>query len=165
MKLIHQLRQLFTNSLPPVPKLTLPPPTPSTIQDTFAQEITSALQNHYPSLLIQTSYNHLHINSLNLEINCLVGERNQHPHAVIFGLEVRIFNEHYFPGGIVDCLAGIGEDDATAIAKGAVNHVDGVLLTIIQALSASHAAELDFEDSQTGKKWHPILGLLQVQGA
>lgn len=100
-----------------------------------------------------------------LTLTCLVGDRQQHPQAVVYGLEVRAYQAAYFPNGLVDCLAGIGTDDADAFTKAAHNYVTGILWTIIEALSAAHSPALDFYGRAGRLKWHPLVGSLQVQGA
>lgn len=165
MKLLRQVRALFTKHLVPNAATVAGKDSSFTTEDTFAQEISLALQAEHPDLLIEVAHNRLSINQLSLVIDCLVGEQNRHPNAVVIGLEVRAFHERFFPAGIIDCLAGIGADEATAIAKGAQNYVTGVLLALISALSTRHTPELDFRDSSAHLLWHPVVGILQVQGA
>jgi hypothetical protein len=164
MSLLHRISQLFQK--PQVVASLIPAVSQAAElnQDyLFSEQIAKAIYTHLPELAVTLSGNQLAINSLTL--TCLVGERRQHPNAVVYGLEVRAYQAAYFPAGLIDCLAGIGADDAAAFASGARNYVEGILLTIIEALSAAHSPALDFYSRPGLRKWHPLVGLLQVQGA
>jgi len=162
MSLLRRLRQLVqkpqaeaaTPATPQVPDLN-----PDVL---FREQVAQAIQTHLPELAVTRTGPQLAIGSLTL--TCLVGERRQHPQAIVFGLEVRAYQATYFPGGLVDCLAGIGADDADALASGAHNYVTGVLQPIVEALDAAHSPALDFYGRAGLLKWHPLAGPLHVQG-
>jgi hypothetical protein len=166
MSLLHRIRQLFQ----PVPPALGAAPRPAASQAAepgpdclFSAQVAQAVQTHLPELRCTLSGNQLSISSLTL--TCLAGERRQHPQAVVYGLEVRAYQAAYFPDGLVDCLAGIGADDASAFTNAAHSYVTGVLWPIIEALSAAHSPALDFHSRAGRLKWHPLVGPLQVQGA
>jgi hypothetical protein len=165
MSLLHRLRRLFQPS-PSVAVASVP--VASQVAEPnrdylFSAQLAAAIQTHLPQLSFALSGNQLTSSSLTL--TCLVGDRQQHPQAVVYGLEVRAYQAAYFPKGLVDYLAGIGADDATAFTNAAHNYATGILLTIMEALSAAHSPALDFYGRAGLRKWHPLVGLLQVQGA
>ena len=166
MSLLHRIRQLFQS--PPQALVAAPRSAASQAVEPgpdclFSAQIAQAIQAHLPGLGFTLSGNQLSSSSLTL--TCLVGDRRQHPQAVVYGLEVRAYQAAYFPDGLVDCLAGIGADDADAFRTAASSYVTGVLQPIVEALSAGHAPALDFSGRASRLKWHPLVGPLQVQGA
>lgn len=117
MSLLHRLRQL----LQPAPAI-VSAPLPKASQavelepdDLFSAQVAQAIRFHLPEQSFTLIGNQLTINGLTL--TCLVGDRQQHPQAVVYGLEVRAYQAAYFPNGLVDCLAGIGTDDADALPR------------------------------------------------
>jgi hypothetical protein len=165
MSLLHRLRWLFQPSPSgPVASVPVAAQVAEPNRDClFSAQLATAIQTHLPKLSFTLSGNQLTISSLTL--SCLVGDRQQHPQAVVYGLEVRAYQAAYFPEGLIDCLAGIGADDATAFTNAAHNYVTGILLTIMDMVSAAHSPALDFYGRAGLLKWHPLVGLLQVQGA
>jgi len=165
MSVLRRIRQLFQQppAVAPIPALVAPQVAEPHQDCLFGARLATAIQAHLPELHFTLSGNLLTINSLTL--TCLVGDRQQHPQAVVYGLEVWAYQAAYFPSGLVDCLAGIGTDDADAFTNAANSYVTGVLRTIIQALSAAYSPALDCYIRANHLKWHPLASELQVQGA
>lgn len=90
-------------------------------------------------------------------------ERTEHPDTVVYGLRLQLTHQRFFPIGVVDCLAGIGNTDAEAIESGARNYVGSVFSVVVEALLGGYEPLLDFrtQDSALG---HTMLGPLHVQG-
>jgi hypothetical protein len=91
--------------------------------------------------------------------------QTRHPTAFTCTLAVRVVHSTYFPQGLDEYLAGIGHDEVEALTNGAQIYVAGVFATILDSLAGQHEPALDLVSATGQPLWHPLLGLLQVQGA
>ncbi len=163
MRILHRLRQLFSpnrNFLTPLANHELKGTSDKHI---FCENLLTEIKLRLPELQTQVINEKIIIQPTNVILECKLFERTEHPNAVVHSLGIQAFNAN-FPEGITERFAGIGANGREAFANGAHNYVTGVLVTIIDALSAQHSSVLNFSSPTEGKKWHPVMGELQVQG-
>ncbi|MCW3070777.1 MAG: hypothetical protein JWO44_667 [Bacteroidetes bacterium] len=93
-------------------------------------------------------------------------------HRVFEGSEsfqVHFFTSHnrLFKKAIEERLAGLGENDATALTNGVESYLAGQFPVILTCIDMKHSPETDFDitDDSGTAHWHSIMGNIQVQGS
>ncbi|NJO01992.1 MAG: hypothetical protein HC880_10135 [Bacteroidia bacterium] len=99
-----------------------------------------------------------------IEIVSTVMEGTYHP--AILPLFVFTTNRAYFPNGIQESLAGLGENRDQQIDSAIDNYLQSVFLPLMESFSDKHQVDLDFTSETDGKEilWHPKLGKTMFQG-
>ncbi|GAB3635997.1 hypothetical protein GCM10027422_15870 [Hymenobacter arcticus] len=165
MSFLRKIKQLFQ----PLPVETTPAASneaqPASLNQLFQEQLLAAIQQSFPALEVAWHEEYLRLKPTGLMLATEVLGQTRHPNAFTCTLGVRVFHQAYFPDGIADFLAGIGEDELTAVTNGASNYVEGMLPTILEGISAQHDPALDILAPSGEPIWHPLMGLLQVQGA
>jgi hypothetical protein len=94
----------------------------------------------------------------------IIDDPNNHPlvmHAMILTM-----HSDYFPNGIEEHVAGLGETLEQKITSVIDNYVNSTFTTIMEGLSDKHDVRLDFTTTAAGETqlWHPCLGSTILQG-
>ena len=168
MAFLRRLWHLLRASIPLLAPVAAPPPVtsaPLDLDQFFRQQVQVELQTQFPTLSLTTSPTQLVLASRGLTISCQVLNQTRHPTAFTCTLAVRVVHSTYFPQGLDEYLAGIGHDEVEALTNGAQIYVAGVFATILDSLAGQHEPALDLVSATGQPLWHPLLGLLQVQGA
>ncbi|WP_394346413.1 DUF6348 family protein [Hymenobacter metallicola] len=162
MSLIQKLRHVFGPARPTSQPTTPEPPTQ--VERVLQQQLVTRLQEVFPGLQVARHGDQIVIAPYSLMLDTTVFERTQHPNAVVLGLGFRLIHSQFFPAGIVECLAGLGENDSDAIDSGIQNYLHSGFSTVVEALEGNHNPALNIT-SATGALWHSTLSPIQVQGA
>jgi hypothetical protein len=167
MSLLRRLRQVFQ---PAEAKATAIPSiarrlSAAEVNQLFQQDLLAAIQQQLPASLPVLTGLGIMLNAVQITLETNVLDLTHHPNALVGGFAVRLSHPDYFPKGMIECLAGIGQDEATAATAAARIYSEGVLATVLEAFEGRHDAALDIVSPYDGAVWHPILSLLHVQGA
>lgn len=165
MSLLSKLQQLFQPDKTAVTPSESQQLTTDEVNQLFQQELLAAIQQQFPASLPVPTKQGIKINSMQLTLETNVLGLTRHPNALVGGFAVRLSQPDYFPQGMMECLAGIGQNETAAATAAARIYTEGVLGTVLEAFEGRHEAALDVVSPHDGAVWHPILGLLQVQGA
>jgi hypothetical protein len=161
---LQQLQQLFwpaqaEDTLPSAGQLS-----PADVNQLFQQELLTAIQQQLPTSRAALTDQGIVLGAVQMLLETKVLELTRHPNALVGGFAVRLSQSTYIPQGIMECLAGIGKDEATAAAAAAKIYSEGVLATVLEAFEGRHNAALDIVSPYDKAVWHPILSVLHVQG-
>lgn len=163
MRLFRKVLGLFRSTEEVSSTFVTPSPL-AIIEAEFRHQLLVSIQANFPSLQSTLENDEICIEPTGLTLETKVFEQTHHPNVVVCTLGVRLFHPVYFPDSIVECLAGYGTDEISAVCNGACIYVDGILATVIEALQGRHDPALDLTLSEDNI-WHPIIGDMQVQGA
>lgn len=92
------------------------------------------------------------VEPINLKIETEIGERIDGQHSVILNLSIRAAHEQACPEGILDCLAGVGENDQQAYAYAANLWTEGVFLTIHEIFVPTEQKIFKFRDLKCSRE-------------
>ncbi len=94
----------------------------------------------------------------------IIEDPNVHPLVIKVGVKIAV--EDYFPGGLKEVLAGIGETLEDKVNSTLNNLLSVTLPPILDAFTDSHNPQLDFTENNHGREilWHPKLGNYGFQG-
>ncbi|AYL96824.1 DUF6348 family protein [Mucilaginibacter celer] len=109
---------------------------------------------------LHPQYLALIINS-ELEIaTAIVDNPGAHPYV----MEVMFLTAHpvYFPKGVIENLAGIGESLGEKMEAAVDNYLTAIFPTVMDGFTDTHDPEFDFYKNEI--LWHPKLSDLEVQG-
>lgn len=166
MALLRRLWHLLRSSTPPLPPAAAAPPAvPLDLDQFFGQQLRARIQTQFSTLSLAEEPTQLVLTALALTISWKVLGQTHHPNAFTCTLAVRVVHPTYFPQGLDEYLAGIGSNEVDALTSGAQTYVEGVLVTILDSMAGQHDPALDLVSATGQPVWHPLLGLLQVQGA
>lgn len=167
MSLLRSLRHLFQPAEAKATAVSARPEQLSAVEvnQLFQRDLLAAIQQQLPASLPVLTGQAIVLNAVQVTLETNVLELTRHPNALVGGFAVRLSHPDYFPQGLLECLAGIGEDEATAATAAARIYSEGVLATVLEAFEGRHNAALDVASPYDGAVWHPILSLLHVQGA
>lgn len=84
-------------------------------------------------------------------------------HPMIIHVFILTRHEQYFPDGVAENIAGMGELFEDKVASVLDNYLASTFPPIVESLSDSHFQELDYTDDK-GVLWHPKPGDMIVQG-
>lgn len=106
----------------------------------------------------------LKINSEFEIAGAVINTPNTHPNLV--QIMILVTHPKYFPSGIVDNVAGIGETIQEKINSAIENYLTTTFKPILESFSENHNPELDFTTKFGNNEilWHPNLGDLVFQG-
>jgi hypothetical protein len=141
------------NEMPPVNKNWLV----FTALETRLREMGYTIKRHTQYLAL--------IVSDELEVSVMVVE-NPENHPRIMQLMVSAAHPQYFPNGIIEHIAGLGNTVEDQIRSTLNNYIHSTFMTIIDGFSDRHNPDLDFITIVNEKEilWHPKLGALNAQG-
>ncbi|NML64905.1 hypothetical protein HHL22_06765 [Hymenobacter sp. RP-2-7] len=165
MNLLRKLQQLFQPAKAIIAPPAIKQSSAAEVNQLFQQELLTIIQQQFSALLPVLTEQGIALNPVQMLLETEVLELTRHPNALVGGFAVRLSQPDYFPQGMMECLAGIGQDETTAATAAAKIYVEGVLATVLEAFEGRHDAALDVVSPHDGAVWHPILGLLYVQGA
>lgn len=138
-------------------------------QDTLTQDIDQLLiEELYNRLLAKkykvewsTQYRALILNS-EIEIASAVINSSD-LHAKVIHLTIAIIHKKYFPGGIIENIAGAGNTISEKINTVLDNFFTTTFPVVIEGFADSHNPDIDFKDHNE-ILWHPKPGNLATQG-
>ncbi|WP_022824950.1 DUF6348 family protein [Hymenobacter norwichensis] len=164
MKFLRKLRQVLRSDAPSAPVVANPEPDAPTLDNLLHEQIFTQLPVLFPDLQIEKQGDEFVLRPYMLTLEASVIERTEHPDIIVLGLDMRLRHPEFFPGAIVECLAGIGENDFDAINRGVQNYLHSVLHVVIEALEGCHIPNLDIVSATNEVLWHPLVSELQLQG-
>ena len=99
-------------------------------------------------------------------IDFKIARHNKFQSAESFQIDFLTTFKDYFKNGIEERLAGIGENDTSAITYGVLSFLNGQFQTIIEGISLKHLPDptSDITSSDGKTHWHTIVGDIQLQG-
>ncbi|MBO0358704.1 hypothetical protein J0X19_12165 [Hymenobacter sp. BT186] len=165
MNLLKKLRQKFLSNAPAASDVTHPESEVPTLDNVLHKQILTHLTALFPSLQIEKQGDEFILKPYRLILQASVVERTEHPTAIVLALGMWLRHAEYFPEAMMECLAGIGENDFDAIDRGVQNYLHSVLPVVIEALEGYHIPDLDIVSATNEVLWHPIVSELQLQGA
>lgn len=98
-----------------------------------------------------------------IRITAGVMDAQQHSQATVLHLRFLTFHPEYYPKGIEDNLAGIGQNLALSCEEGVKNYLISIFPAIMESLQAAHYPSLNI-NSDNQLLWHTIPGSLVAQG-
>ncbi|MBV7530133.1 DUF6348 family protein [Chitinophaga sp. sic0106] len=84
-------------------------------------------------------------------------------HPFVMKLVYVVIHREYFPKGIIEYLAGIGDNQEDRIDNGNQNFLQLILPPILDSLNPTHDPEMDLTDNE-GNEWHVKSGDMGLQG-
>lgn len=141
----------------------------------FLEHLAQAVENTGHTITRGESF--LIVEPINLKIEAEIGGRNEHnvngTYSVVLTISIRATHEEMFPGGIWDCLAGVGRNDEEAFSYAAHLWTEGVFWTIHELFVATETKdsqilklEMLTRNQETGEEfgWKLYAGALQTTG-
>lgn len=91
---------------------------------------------------------------------------NPNNHPLLMHLMILTIHADYFPNGIEEHVAGLGETLAQKVDSVIDNYIDSTFSTIMESLSDKHYNDLDFTVTTANGNtvWHTYLGTPILQG-
>ncbi len=133
-------------------------------EDFVTTELLNQLRITYPELNFKLDGEKI-ITSNGLLVQAKIINHKTFPQGESF--QINFYTSHrFFLSSIEERLAGVGENDHTALQYGVQSFLSGQFPVIIDGIDLKHTPEMDF-DIIIGDKnthWHPIIGNIQLQG-
>jgi hypothetical protein len=95
------------------------------------------LLENYPHTQFKVKGNKV-TSDTDFSITVNAANRTKHTNAVVLQINFTTVQSVYLPNGVEECLAGIGEDDLSAVTNGLNSFMGGQLQVIMQSLSQQH---------------------------
>lgn len=94
----------------------------------------------------------------------IINDPNSHP--LVMHLMILTMHADYFPNGIEEHVAGLGETLEQKVTSVIDNYIGSTFSTIMESLSDKHYNDLDFTITTAGgaATWHTYLGTTILQG-
>ncbi|MDU0369596.1 DUF6348 family protein [Hymenobacter endophyticus] len=171
MNWLRKLRGLLLPAPSPNPTPAALPASPRPPESVLRQELLLQLPAQFGKVRVVPGATHLDLEPYGLTLEWQVLDQARHAPTpersaiVMLTLGFRLSHPQFFPTGIVECLAGIGTDDTDAIRKGVNNFCQGLLALVLDGLDGHHQPALNIVDATGQVQWHPLTGLVQVQGS
>jgi len=128
-------------------------------------KLTEVLNTKYSALNFKI-INEKIVSENGISIECYLANHNKFQSSESFQINFLTNYKDFFNNGIEERLAGIGENDTSAITYGIESFINGQFSAIIDGISLKHSTYLDFDLFFDNRKihWHSILGPIQLQG-